>query len=451
MHWSTEIMDNESADRFDVIVIGAGLAGLSAAQTLAKAGQRVLVLEARNRAGGRVWTTRDEFTTYPIEMGPEWVEHDGEWRQLLNAACADVRAGDGEFLERIDGQLFDRPEQQHEMDELVAKLKEIVDVRGDATLVDALDELELDENWSDARRQLLSYVEGFHAADPARISARWLTRVEETEPGDASQSHALPGLSSGIDALVAEVGSDNIRFETTVIGITCERGIVDVDAITRDSRAKFRASKVIVTLPLAVLKLHSENEGAVRFTPPLPESKQEAFRLIETGNVVKAVMVFDTPFWKKRRELNDALFIMAYDELIPTWWTTNPVDASVMTGWLAGPKAVLQNGWQRDGTIPTSIVSSLAGALGVTVDVVQQHLRAVHSHDWLNDPHARGAYTYVLAGGMDAHRALAEPIEDTMFFAGEATCGDGHNATMEGAFQSGKRAAREVLAQGTLS
>ncbi|MEP6763956.1 MAG: NAD(P)/FAD-dependent oxidoreductase [Gemmatimonadaceae bacterium] len=438
-------------DRYDVIIVGAGLAGLSAAQSLLKAGKRVLVLEARNRAGGRVWTRRDEHTSYPIELGPEWLEHDGEWRQILNAVSADVTAADGEFLERINGEFFDRSDRQHEMGELVAKLKNVVDVRGDATLVDALDALRLDDDWSDARRQLLSYVEGFHAADPARISARWLARVEETEPGDASQSHAIPGLSNGIDTLVAKVGADNIRLETTVIGITCERGLAEVDAITANSRVKFRASGVIVTLPLAVLKLHSENEGAIRFTPPLPQSKQEAFGLIETGNVVKVVMVFDKPFWKKRRELDEALFIMAYDEVIPTWWTTNPVDAPVITGWLAGPKAVLQNGWQRGDIVPASITTSLAGALGVSHDVVKQHLRAVHSHDWLNDPFARGAYTYVLAGGMDAHKALAEPIEETLFFAGEATCGDGHNATMEGAFQSGRRAAREVLALGTLS
>ena len=443
-------MEN-NADRVDVIIVGGGLAGLSAAQTLVKAGRRVLVLEARSRAGGRVWTRRDPITSYPIEMGPEWLEEDGDWRALLDSLPGEVRAADGEFLERMNGKFFDRSDRQHEMDELVEKLKSVVDSRGDATLLEALDALELDDDWSDARRQLLSYVEGFHAADPARISARWLARVEETEPGDASQSHALPGLSSGIDAMVATVGAANIKFDTVVTAITRKGGVVEIDAVTQNTPTKYQGAKVIVTVPLSILKLEGAHEAAIRFTPPLPQSKQDAFQLVETGNVVKVVLVFDKAFWKRRRELDDALFIMAYDEPIPTWWTSNPIDAPVITGWLAGPRATMQIGEHPADTVPEPVTKSLAGALGVSHDLVRQHLKSVYSHDWTNDAFSRGAYTYVLAGGMDAHKTLAAPVDDIVFFAGEATCGDGHNATMEGAFQSGVRAAREVLRASALS
>lgn len=82
----------------------------------------------------------------------------------------------------------------------------------------------------------------------------------------------------------------------------------------------------------------------------------------------------------------------------------------------------------------------------VPLELVTDRLRGWHTHDWAANPFARGGYSYVVSGGTGAHRELAQPIHTTLFFAGEATCGSGHNATMEGALQSGLRAAQEPLA-----
>jgi monoamine oxidase len=92
-------------------------------------------------------------------------------------------------------------------------------------------------------------------------------------------------------------------------------------------------------------------------------------------------------------------------------------------------------------------VRSLANALGLSRRDVSARLEYHHFHDWGSDPFARGGYTYVRVGGIDAHRTLAEPVAGTLYFAGEATCGEGLNATMEGAVRSGRRAAAELLAE----
>jgi monoamine oxidase len=92
-------------------------------------------------------------------------------------------------------------------------------------------------------------------------------------------------------------------------------------------------------------------------------------------------------------------------------------------------------------------VRSLADALGLAPGEAASRLEACHFHDWAADPLSRGAYTYVGVGGSEAYRTLAAPVAGTLYFAGEATCGDGHNATMEGALRSGRRAAAELLAR----
>ena len=89
-------------------------------------------------------------------------------------------------------------------------------------------------------------------------------------------------------------------------------------------------------------------------------------------------------------------------------------------------------------------MTSLADSLGLGHVEVMRQLEGFHHHDWNGDPFSMGAYTWVTAGGLDAHRTLAAPVAKTLYFAGEATCGAGYNATMEGAIMSGRRAAGEV-------
>ncbi|MGV3708047.1 MAG: flavin monoamine oxidase family protein [Gemmatimonas sp.] len=438
---------------FDVIVLGAGLAGLAAAHELVRAGKQVVVLEARDRAGGRVLTARDPATQYPIELGPEWVGTTGDFRALLDASAGDVRVTGGDHLVRQQGALLAR-ENWHEIEEIMHRLAVLVGNGDDCTLTEGLARSGAHEEMPEGRSALVNYVMGFHAADPDRVSVRWLLEVEDNEPADASEGHAFGGLERGVQQLVAGVGGDRgIRLNTVVRRVRWTHGAqpqVEVDAAAGGASLTVRARQLVCTLPLAimqrsVLQHDAADESAVDFQPAL-HAKAHALSQIEMGPVTKLVLVFDAPFWNQIDALKRASFLQEPGQPVPTWWTTHPFDEPVITGWVAGPlRAPIANTSREQ--LRTLALESLASVLGVPVSMLEQRLRGWHMHDWTRDPFARGGYSYVLSGGTDAHRILAEPLHNTLFFAGEATCGLGHNATMEGAFQSGLRAARQLLAQ----
>jgi monoamine oxidase len=428
----------------DVLVLGAGLAGLNAAKTLGAAGKSVIVLEARSHAGGRVQTVHDATTTYPIELGAEWVGQ-GELRDLLNSANGNVRTTHGAHLVRQKDALLAR-ENFDETKEIMERIAAFIEDGADCTLNEALDRCCPEREFAESREALLNYVRGFHAADPARVSVRWLLEVEENEPADGSEGHALAGLDVAVRALVEEMPRNvALQFDTIARRVQWGPQGVEVEALCNGDARRFAAAKLISALPLAILKADASSGGAVHFTPPLV-TKQHAMSLLETGEVVKVLLVFDEPFWTRIDGLKRVSFLQQHGLPFPTWWTTHPLDAPVLTGWVAGPLIAGLGDARGDALLPLA-VNSVASVLGVTPERVTQQLRSWHTHDWSADPFARGGYSYVLSGGTGAHRELAAPVDNTLFFAGEASCGLGHNATMEGAMQSGRRAADEVLAR----
>ena len=298
---------------------------------------------------------------------------------------------------------------------------------------------------NDARDTLRAYVEGFNAADPARVSARWLLQVEDNEPANASEGHALAGLDWGIDALRLSLGSDaHMEFNCVVREVRWSEGYVEVFVDQAGHAATFVARQLVCALPLAILKLPAEDRAAVQFHPPLPD-KQAAMTQLDTGAVVKIVLVFDEAFWLEDERLRHALFLQQRDLPLPTWWTTHPVAAPVLTGWVAGP-AVMRLRGASGAALLALALDSVSALLNRPRPEVEGRLRGWHTHDWNRDPFARGGYSYVLSGGTEAYAELAKPVQNTLFFAGEALAGQGHNATMEGALQSGMRAAQELLA-----
>ena len=434
----------------DVIVLGAGLAGLTAAHELSAAGKSVLILEARDRAGGRVFTKRDATSSMPVELGPEWVGGDGKMRELLDAVGADVRATHGAHLIRTNGALVVR-ENWKEMEDLMKRLRALVDRRGDLTLADALSACCAADEMPEGRASLLSYVQGFNAADPDRVSTRWLLEVEDNEPPDASEGHALGGLGLAIHSLTTSLGPRcTLRLNSVVRRVrwsgsnTDAPRRVEVEAEVDGVIHTFAAAQLVCALPLSILKLRDDEPSAVVFSPALVE-KHASLQLLEMGQVTKVVLIFDEPFWTRIDGFKKASFVQERGLPIPTWWTTHPIDSPMITGWAAGPLRRQVDGLAGDALLNVAL-ESLATVLGVSRARVDASLRSWHTHDWSRDPFALGGYSYVLSGGTGAHAALAKPLHNTLFFAGEATCGGGHNATMEGALQSGKRAARELLA-----
>lgn len=422
----------------DVVVIGGGLAGLGAAERLVASGATVTLLEARDRLGGRVRTEPSRTGRSPIDLGAEWIGDEGDLHDLLKRAGVLLVPAAGRQLRRESGGWEDLSSLHGEAERLVRRL----DAEGpDRSLRVALVECCGGDALAPVRGHLLRYVEGFHAADPERLSVRWLAEVERNQPAEASENRAVEGAGAAVEVLRRAIaGRCQLRLGTRVKTVRWRTGRVEIDTSAGET---LRASAVVVTVPLPLLDPPSDEPAAIRIVPRL-EHKLAAARLLEMGPVLKVVLEFARPLWHDRSDIGDALFLHAFDRPVPTWWL--PLDAArpVLTGWAGGPYAAGLAGIGPDALREVAL-SSAAGALGAPHGDLAAQLEAIHFHDWSADPLARGAYTYVGVGGSDAHRTLAAPVADTLFFAGEATCGGGYNATMEGALRSGRRAAAELL------
>src|SRR5262249_38811927 len=137
-------------------------------------------------------------------------------------------------------------------------------------------------------------------------------------------------------------------------------------------------------------------------------------------------------------------FLFSNSETIPTWWTSDPLPSSHLVGWVGGPRAA-RLAREPEAIIVERSIEGLARMLGVARDMLEAELEAWYLHNWGADPFARGAYSFVRSGGLEPPRRLGEPVEATLFFAGEATDAHGHTGTVHAALASGARVASEVI------
>lgn len=431
-----------NASASDVLVLGAGVSGLTAAAQLTRSGYTVRVLEARDRVGGRISTLRGDDWPVPMELGAEFVQ--GRVPQLIALA-----AQAGLPLVELDGSRWlSRGGQRMSSDfipqinSLLAQLPEPAphDDRSFGQLLASGGAAEAIASGADLARL---WIENYDAADADRVSVRFLLRERAAEELiEGNRAFRLVGGYDGIPHALQgriQAGRGIVQRRTIVTDVHWERGAVVVEARTPEGATcgPFSARRLIVTLPLGVLLA-----GAVRFTPELVE-KEDAVRGLAMGHVVKLVFAFAERFWEAR--FSDELgFLFAADEPFRAWWTGYPIFAPVLVAWAGGPSADLLAGLS-----PTVQADRALDALARLLDepraLIDHQLVTWATHDWAADPFARGAYSHVVTGGMERQTSLARPVEDTLFFAGEATELAGHQATVHGALFTGERAADEAI------
>lgn len=432
-------------ERGDVLVIGAGLAGLAAATELATSGRSVIVLEARDRVGGRVWTLHQD--DLPIELGAEFVHGlPPEIFELDRAAGLQLTEAAGQAWVSRDGRLQPRGDYFPQLDRIFEQMS--LPAGGDRSFLDYVDECCRGDEWREARKAAIAFVEGFHASRAERISVRSILEGEEATAAIGGDRHfwVLGGYDRLARWFAERLPAGALRLRAVVKEVRWGRGTVEVLAESPAGPQEFRAPRAIVTVPLGVLQAAPGPPGSIRFDPQL-RAKQDALRLLVMGPALRVILRFREPFWEKRPALDRLSFLFSEDEDFPTWWTRLPARSPLLTGWAGGRRAE-RLGALAESELVERVLASLARVMLVPKEKLEAQLVSGHTHNWLADPFCRGGYSYAAVGGAGAHRALARPLEDTLFFAGEAANVDGHNGTTNGALQSGRNAAQEVLRAG---
>jgi monoamine oxidase len=160
------------------------------------------------------------------------------------------------------------------------------------------------------------------------------------------------------------------------------------------------------------------------------------------GHVSKMALRFRERFWSTHGRFGFALDDSA---AFPTWWTQDPSVSHWLTGWAGGSPSQKLIGLPKQELVERA-VSSLAKIFSISGKTLHELVDGVEHHDWSCDPYSRGAYSYQGVGGLEASRALAQQVDDTLWFAGEATDSFGHSGTVHAALASGLRAASEIIA-----
>ena len=436
----------------DVLVIGAGAAGLAAARTLGAAGRRVVILEARPRVGGRIFTefaqTPNDATLIPIEMGADFVHGlpQASW-QLINEARLSTLEIDGSALSYQNGQLQSFERNPQGPLQMMHKASEWLNTQPPGTDVSFDDYLQLTHTPKDTAAQARGYVEGFNAADASRMGIAAISRQQLAE--DAIEGDRLFHLTAGYSALPEFLSAQfQERGGTLLLGhwvrdIAWRCGRVTARGIGPNNEPfEFEAARLVVTLPLGVLQAR-----AVSFDP-MPTVFMAAADRMAMGAVTRMTVLFREGFWTDRSK--DLSFLFSPGELIPTWWTAMPDTAPVITAWVGGPRALAlaeqQQTAQGSEKLEAVVLNTLATVFDRPIAQLSELLVSSHSHDWSADPFARGAYSYAPAGAVQASQLMTLPAEGTVYFAGEHTDTEGHWGTVHAALNSGYRAASQILA-----
>ncbi len=445
------------SQRLNVLIVGAGAAGLAAARELAEHGLSAHILEARDRAGGRINTRIDAASKLPVELGPEFIHgRSPHIFELLDKHNLPIYEISGEHLHLKNGMVTDNESYDQDFDKIFSMLRK--DEGQDRSFAEFLNEITFADDIT--RRRTTTYVEDYNAADARVIGIRGL--ADGMLAADKIYGEHFHRFVNGYSSLVQNMLADlpvelvDIDYETIVRQLTWSAGNVTIDATQKTASSdliekNFSAEKVIITVPLNVLKAAPEH-GGITFSPSI-DQKRDCLSKIHMGNAIRLTLVFRSVFWQNltlpvhdgsTKPFFDVSFIFAESGKFSVLWTYYPLRAPLIVAWVSGrntdPMLTL-----TAKQVESMALESLAGVLKLSIEAVRSELVASHMYDWLADPFSRGAYSYLGVGGVPAQKELAEPIENTLFFAGEATATDGHIGTVHGAIASGKRAAQQIV------
>jgi monoamine oxidase len=420
----------------DVVVIGAGVAGLAAAVSLKRSGIDVICLEAAARIGGRVFTMHDPLAGLPIELGAEFVHgRPPEIWELI--AGRNLRV----FEHNTRALYFENGRQVHdrEIGELADRLLGRM-AKSHRKRDESFEQyLRRSRDSTEAQKWARVYVEGFNAARSEVVSVGAL--VHEGEAADRIDGdrtfRILDGYDSVPQALLGEIpgGGSTVRLNSVVKKVRWRPGRVSVEfvsALTGETTVA-RCRRLVITVSLGVLQA-----DGIAFDPE-PTHVLRAARSLRFGKVYRVTLRFREAFWEESEKFRRLGFLTSLEKRFRTWWTMHPIMTPMLTAWMAGSAA---DGFhpRDDGMVAREALASLGRILGRRIPTPE----AYYFHDWQSDPFVRGAYSYVPVGAEGAREALARPESETLYFTGEAADVHGHGSTVHGAIAAGRRTAKLV-------
>ncbi len=419
---------------WDVIVVGAGIAGLRAAHILQQNGRRVLLLEARNRIGGRIWT--EDYAGLALDLGAAWIHRTGgnPITAVANQLGATLITTDYDDLKRFDAsgkplsaELNRRVEEL--LERYIGQARKYAENQEHDLSLQAAVELILDASpLSTQDSRLLNYAinttfEHEYAGDADRLSAWYFDAQEEFDGQDVILKQ---GYRTIVDFLEQNL---EIRLNQAVQRVAYGDGGVTLTT----AQNVWHARAALITVPLGVLQ-----RGSIRFEPPLPAAKQQALGRVAMGLLNKCYLVFPEVFW------DDTTLLGYVGDRKGEWAEWLNLDAllgaPILLGFNAGKYAYgLET--QSDSQIAAAAMQTLRQIYGKSIPEPLSH----RITRWGSDPFSFGSYSFLAVGATPSdYDTLAQPVGKRLFFAGEHTQRD-YPSTVHGAYLSGERVANEIL------
>lgn len=431
-----EEQNKNSENKYDVIIVGAGMAGVAAGDHLRNKGYNVILLEARNRAGGRVWT--DRSFGFPLELGAGWIQ--GSKHNPL-AELAKKYHLKTTTTDLEDFSLYD-PEGKPVSSELMEELESSVE-KFHQYMAEQQEERTQDvpvaQIVSDfIRKEKLTGLEAMalRHAITLLIEGDYGAGIEQLSLLEFDQDLDLAGddliLPQGYDQIIKNLGEKlQIAYEKVVTDISYNNQGVTVQ--TKDG--VYKADYAICTVPLGVLK-----RDLIKFSPNLPLPKQQAIQKLGMGITDKIYLKFPSVFWKKDKDSNFIGYLSG-----SVLWTGflnfyKYIKEPVLLVFNPGKSAQdLEN--MSDEQIVSSAMEVLHTIYGKDIPNPSGYLIT----RWAKDPYSFGSYSYVAIGATaNDYDVMAQPVNNRLFFAGEAT-NRKFPALVHGAYWSGTRAAEEIV------
>ncbi len=428
----------------DIIIIGAGAAGLAAGRELSKAGKKVLLLEAQNRIGGRIHTiTVPGFSIY-LEAGAEFIHGEMPVTQsLLNEAGIPYFKTEGNYYNIRNGKFLGPEDNDSDFSILYKKAASLKD---DLPFAEFLHQYLNEDKYKIIRDTAQRFAEGYDIADIKKVSTFAL--LEEWKDFGQSESYRIKGghikLAEFLSNKIKKRGGE-IILSTIVKEIRWKKNNVEV---IDNNRNIFSAAKVLITVPLGILQSKTTEKAYITFSPSLPE-KLNAAKSIGYGTVIKVFLEFKNAFWESSKNnirSTPKLGMLISDTLFNAWWTQLPDKTPLLTGWLAGPKAE-QNKNKSEDEIKQLAFDSLSYIFNTNRTFLEKNLIAKKVVNWQNDPYSLGAYSYATVNSTEAKKIITEQVDGTIFFAGEALSDGINMATLEEALNNGIKTAKGILSK----